>query len=59
MIKTVIRIIPKNIPSMEKKILCATFLEAVVKFYKDPKNNTAFNKWHAEKGENRYGSKNS
>ncbi len=59
MIKTipVIRIDPKSIPSMEKKLLCATFLEAVIHFYKDPKNEFAFQRWLAEKGENAYGSK--
>ncbi len=52
---TVIRIIPKTIPSVEKKILCATFLEAVIQFYKDPKNDIAFNKWRTGKGDHRYG----
>lgn len=60
MIKTnpVIRIDPKSIPNMEKKLLCATFLEAVIRFYKDPNNELAFKKWRAEKGGNTYGSKN-
>lgn len=54
-----VRIIPKTIPSMEKKILCATFLDAVILFYQDPENEHAFKKWYAEKGEEIYGSKNS
>lgn len=36
---------------METKLLCADFLEAVIKFYKNPKNEIAFKKWLAEKGE--------
>ena len=47
-----IRIIPKQIPKMETKLLCADFLEAVIRFYKEPKNEIAFKKWLAEKGEN-------
>ena len=54
---TIVRIDPKSIPSMEKKLLCATFLDAVVRFYKDPNNELAFQKWCAEKGENAHGSK--
>ena len=59
MIKTipVIRIDPKSIPSMEKKLLCATFMDAVIRFYKDPNNELAFQRWCAEKGENAYGAK--
>ena len=53
-----IRIIPKNIPCIEKKLLCATFLEAVICFYKDSDNMLAFEKWCAEKGEIAHGSKN-
>ena len=53
----VVRVDPKSIPSMEKKLLCATFLEAVIRFYKDPNNELAFQKWCTEKGENAYGSK--
>jgi hypothetical protein len=45
-----IRINPNLIPSVEKNMLCATFLEAVLRFYEDPANARAFEKWRSEKG---------
>ena len=36
---------------MEMKLLCATILDAVIRFYKEPENMAAFQKWHAGKGE--------
>lgn len=45
-----IRINPKEIPSMEKKLLCATFLDAVIRFYQNTNNELAFRKWYEEKG---------
>ncbi len=45
-----IQINPKEISSMEKKLLCATFLDAVIRFYQNPDNELAFRKWYAEKG---------
>ena len=56
--KPQVRIIPKKIPNVEKKILCSTFLDAVINFYKDSNNEKAFKKWFTEKGEDAYGSKN-
>ncbi len=35
---------------MEKKLLCATFLDAVIQFYQNTDNELAFRKWYAEKG---------
>ena len=35
---------------MEKKLLCATFLDAVIRFYQTPDSELAFRKWCAEKG---------
>lgn len=32
-----VRVIPKLIPRMVQRILCAAFLEAALRFYKDPK----------------------
>ena len=46
-----IRIDPKEIPSMEMKLLCATILDAVIRFYKEPENIAAFQKWQTGKGE--------
>ena len=40
---------------MEKKLLCATFLDAVIRFYQNPDNELAFRKWYAEKGGKSYG----
>lgn len=47
-----VKINPNLIPSMEKQLLCATFLEAVIRFYEDPENMRAFERWRAEKGGN-------
>ena len=44
-----IRIIPSTIPRMEQKILCAAFLEAALRFYEDPANQAAFEKWRTGK----------
>ena len=46
-----VRIDPKKIPDMEMRLLCATILDAVIRFYKEPENVTAFEKWQAGKGE--------
>ena len=46
-----VRIDPKEIPDMEMKLLCATILDAVIRFYKEPENMSAFEKWQAGKGE--------
>ena len=54
-----VRVIPKTIPSMEQKLLCATFLEAVLRFYENPENMVAFEAWHAEKGGSVNGQKDS
>lgn len=45
-----VRVIPSLIPSVEKQLLCATFLEAVIRFYKDPENMRSFEQWRNEKG---------
>ncbi len=50
-----IRIDPTQIPNMETKLLCATFLDAVIRFYQDPDNVLAFEKWRTEKGGSAYG----
>ena len=47
-----IQIIPELIPRVEQKILCATFLETVLRFYEEPKNRDAFERWRAGKGGN-------
>ena len=42
----------KEIPKIEMKLLCATILDAVIRFYEEPENMAAFEKWQAGKGEN-------
>ena len=58
-ISMAVQINPNLIPNMEKQLLCATFLEAVIRFYEDPKNMQAFEKWRSEKGGKAYGSERS
>ena len=58
-ISSAIRVIPNDIPDMERNLLCATFLEAVIRFYEDPVNAQAFEKWRAEKGGDTYEPKDS
>jgi len=54
-----VRVIPKTIPRVEQKFLCATFLEAVLRFYENPENMAAFEVWRAEKGGSVNGQKDS
>ena len=54
-----VQINPNLIPNMEKQLLCATFLEAVIRFYEDPNNMQAFEKWRSEKGGSSHGSERS
>lgn len=48
--KSTIKIVPESIPIMEQKILCAAFLEAVLRFYENPENMAAFERWRMGKG---------
>ncbi len=48
--KSHIRIDPEQIPKVEQKILCATVLEAVIRFYEAPERQTTFESWRMEKG---------
>ena len=54
-----VKINPNLIPGMEKQLLCATILEAVIRFYENPDNMRAFERWHAEKGGSAHGSERS
>ena len=56
---TAVKINPNLIPRMEKQLLCATFVEAVIRFYENPENMRAFEKWRAEKGGSSHGSERS
>ena len=44
-----VKILPESIPIMEQKILCAAFLDAVLRFYEDPENVAAYER-HMGKG---------
>jgi hypothetical protein len=57
--ESAVRINLNLIPSMEKQLLCATFLEAVIRFYENPDNMRAFERWRAEKGGSSHGSERS
>lgn len=48
-IGSTVRIIPESIPVMEQKILCAAFLDAILRFYEDPENMAAYER-HMGKG---------
>lgn len=52
-----IRVDPKSIPEMEMKLLCATLLEATIRFCEERKKMNHSKTDCAEKGENAYGSK--
>ena len=52
-----IRVNPKSIPEMEMKLLCATFLEATIRFCEERKNIDFSKNVCAGKGGNAYGSK--
>lgn len=54
-----IRIIPNTIPQMEKNLLCATFLDAAIRFYEEPENRVAYEKWRMGKGGQADGQKDS
>lgn len=54
-----IRIIPETIPRVEQKILCAAFLEAVIRFYEVSENRESFEQWRTGKGETAVGQKDS
>lgn len=47
--RSTIKINPDTIPIMEQKILCAAFLDAILRFYEDPENMAAFER-HMGKG---------
>ena len=50
-----VKINPNLIPGMEKQLLCATFLEAVIRFYEDPENMRSFEQWCEQKGGSSHG----
>ena len=47
--RSTIKILPESIPIMEQKILCAAFLDAILRFYEAPENVAAYER-HMGKG---------
>ena len=47
--ESTVKIDPESIPIMEQKILCAAFLDAILRFYEDPENVAAYER-HMGKG---------
>lgn len=45
-----VKITPSLIPGAEKQLLCAIFLEAVIRFYENEENMRAFEAWRRRKG---------
>ena len=54
--KHVVRVIPEEIPRVERRIMCAEVLDAVIRFYGVPENQAAFEQWRAKKGVSTNGS---
>lgn len=48
-IKSTVKIDPESIPIMEQKILCAAFLDAILRFYENSENVAAYER-HMGKG---------
>ena len=48
-IKSTVEVVPESIPVMEQNILCAAFLDAILRFYEDPENVAAYER-HTGKG---------
>ena len=47
-----VKICPTKIPAVELRVLCATVLDAVKEFYRDPENQRQFEEWKKEKDVN-------
>ncbi len=46
-----IRICPSKIPEIETRILCATLVDAVERYFADPKHQQEFEEWKREQEE--------
>ena len=49
MVNETIKIVPSLMPKIEVRVLCAAFLEAVLRFYEDPENAAGFELWLNER----------
>ena len=46
-----VKICPNSIPAVDARVLCATVLDSVEKFYQNPENQRRFEQWKREKEE--------
>jgi hypothetical protein len=46
-----VKICPNLIPAVDARVLCATVLDSVEKFYQNPENQRRFEQWKREKEE--------
>ncbi len=46
-----VKICPPEIPAVELRVLCATVLDSVEQFYRNPENQRRFEQWKREKEE--------
>lgn len=44
-----VKICPSKVPAVELRVLCATVLDAVTAFYRDPENQRQFEEWQKSK----------
>ena len=46
-----VTISPQTIPAVDMRVLCATLLDSVERFYQDPENQRRFELWKRDKEE--------
>lgn len=46
-----VKICPSKIPAVDVRVLCATVLDSVEAFYRNPENQRRFEQWKREKEE--------
>ena len=46
-----VKICPNLIPAVDARVLCATVLDSVEQFYRNPENQRRFEQWKREKEE--------
>ena len=46
-----VKICPSLIPAVDTRVLCATVLDSVEKFYQNPENQRRFEEWKCKKEE--------
>lgn len=46
-----VKICPSQIPAVDLRVLCATVLDSVTRYYENPDNQRRFNEWKRKKEE--------